>query len=32
VADLAGRERVGAEHVALALGYRVDEAAERVAA
>ena len=32
IADLAGRDRVAAEHVALALGYRVDEAAEREAA
>jgi magnesium chelatase family protein len=32
VADLAGRDRVGAEHVALALGYRMDEPTESVAA
>jgi magnesium chelatase family protein len=32
VADLAGRDRVAAEHVALALGYRVDEGAAREAA
>ena len=32
VADLAGRDRVGAEHVALALGYRMDDGTQSVAA
>jgi magnesium chelatase family protein len=32
IADLAGRDRVAAEHVALALGYRIDEAGEQEAA
>jgi magnesium chelatase family protein len=32
IADLAGKERVAAEHVALALGFRIDEGAAREAA